>query len=43
VLWKALVLAPSVEICEALLAGEAVPIERLDPGWVRRFGLRNQR
>jgi hypothetical protein len=32
-------LAPSIEVCEALLRGENVPLERLDLEWVRRFGL----
>jgi hypothetical protein len=39
-LYKAMMLAPSIEICEALLRGENVPIERLNPIWVRKFGLR---
>jgi hypothetical protein len=37
-LWRAMMLAPSVEVCEALLLGEAVPLDRLDPEWVARFG-----
>jgi hypothetical protein len=39
-LWKAIMLAPSLEICEALLRGESVPLDRLNPEWVKRFGLR---
>ena len=39
-LWRAMMLAPSLEVCEALLRGESVPIDRLDPVWVRRFGLK---
>lgn len=33
-------LSPSLDICEALLRGESVPVDRLDPEWVDRFGLR---
>jgi hypothetical protein len=36
-----MMLAPTLEICEALLCGEAVPVERLDPEWVKRFGVRS--
>jgi hypothetical protein len=39
-LWRAIRLSPSVDICEALLHGEAVPADRLDPEWVARFGRR---
>jgi hypothetical protein len=39
-LWRAMMLAPTIEVCEALMAGEAVPLERLDQEWVKRFGLR---
>lgn len=39
-LWRAIMLAPTLEICRALLRHEHVPISRLDPVWVRRFGLR---
>lgn len=38
--WRAVMLSPSLEVCEALLRGERVPLDRLDPDWVRRFGLR---
>ena len=38
--WRAVVLSPRVETCGALLKGESVPIERLDPSWVERFGRR---
>lgn len=37
---RAVMLAPTIEICEALLLGEDVPISSLDPDWVRRYGLR---
>jgi hypothetical protein len=33
-------LAPDLEVCQALAAGEAVPLSRLRPEWVTRFGLR---
>jgi hypothetical protein len=39
-LWRAFMLSPSIEVCEALLRGESVPLDRLDPVWVRRFGLK---
>jgi hypothetical protein len=35
-----MMLAPSIEVCEALLRGESVPLDRLDPVWVRRFGMK---
>ena len=34
---KAMALAPTLEICQALLRGEKVPLERLDQEAVRRF------
>jgi hypothetical protein len=40
--WTAMALAPRIEICEALLCGESVPIARLDQRWVSRFGLRSE-
>lgn len=33
-------LAPRIEICEALLRGETVPLSDLDPVWVERYGLK---
>lgn len=39
-LWKIVMLSPSIEVCEALLRGQTVPVTRLDPEWVRRFGLK---
>ena len=43
-IWRAIMLAPGdrsgLEICRALLDGEAVPLGRLDPEWVARFGRR---
>jgi hypothetical protein len=41
-LWRALMLAPDLETLEALLAGEKVPVDRLDPEWVERFGRRER-
>ena len=41
--WRALMLAPTVELYNALLAGEAVPLSALRQEWVRRFGLRGSR
>jgi hypothetical protein len=38
--WRALMLARDVDTFEALLAGESVPLERLEPEWVERFGRR---
>ena len=39
---RAIMLAPTIEICEALLRGERVPITLLDPVWVAKFGLREK-
>lgn len=39
-LYRAIMLAPTLTVCEALLRRETVPISRLDPEWVRRLGLR---
>ena len=36
-IWRALVLAPDIATCEALLRGEAVPLSRLDPLWAARL------
>jgi hypothetical protein len=38
--WKAIRLAPTIEVFEALVRRESVPIAQLDQSWVRRFGLR---
>jgi hypothetical protein len=38
--WRALMLSPTLEVCEALMRGESVPLECLDQEWVERFGLR---
>lgn len=37
--WRATVLAPRIDTCEALLAGEPVPRSAIDPVWARRFRL----
>lgn len=41
--WQAMVLAPNAEVCAALLRGESVPIDQLDPEWVARLGRRPYR
>lgn len=38
-LYKAVMLAPTLETCRALLEGQHVPVQRLDPSWARRYGL----
>jgi hypothetical protein len=38
-IWKAVMLAPRIETCEALLRRQPVPTSALDPVWVKRFGL----
>jgi hypothetical protein len=38
--WQALMLARDLETLEALLDGEQVPLNRLDPVWMARFGRR---
>jgi hypothetical protein len=35
--WRALVVASDLETCEALLRGEAVPVDRLDAEGLARF------
>jgi hypothetical protein len=37
-IWRAMMLAPTLEVCQALLRGESVPVEQLDVEWVSRFG-----
>lgn len=39
-IWRAIMLAPSLEVCEALLRAESVPVDHLDAEWVKRFGMR---
>ena len=42
--WRAMQLAaPNLAVCEALIRGEAVPLDRLNADAVRRFGLREGR
>jgi hypothetical protein len=36
---KAMRLAPSLDVFEALLARQPVPVAALDPAWRRRYGL----
>jgi hypothetical protein len=38
--WRALMLAPNLEVWQALLTGERVPLSQLSPAWVARFGLK---
>lgn len=38
-IYKAVMLAPRIETCEALLRNEPVPVSALDPTWAKRFGL----
>lgn len=38
-LHRAIMLAPTLEICEALLRGEDVPRSQLDPDWATRYGV----
>jgi hypothetical protein len=39
-LLRAILLALTITDCEALLLGERLPLSRLDPVWVKRFGLK---
>lgn len=41
-IWRAIMIAGDLEVCEALLNNELVPVDRLDPVWAARFGFRNQ-
>lgn len=41
-LWRALVLSPALEVFEALVRGESVPVDRLDGEWVARLGRRGR-
>jgi hypothetical protein len=38
--WQAMMLAPTLEVCRALLHGESVPVDKLRAEWVARFGRR---
>ena len=38
-LLKAVRLGKSLEVCEALLRGEKVPLTMLDPKWAKAYGL----
>lgn len=40
VILRALRLGPTLEVGEAILRGERVPVSRLDPYWARAYGLR---
>jgi hypothetical protein len=37
---RAIMLAPTLHICEALLRGENVPLSLLDHRWFRKYGIR---
>jgi hypothetical protein len=39
--YKALLLSPTLHVFEAVIRGERVPLDRLDPVWVGRLGLRS--
>jgi hypothetical protein len=39
-LWRAMMLAPTLTICRALLAGETVDPSTLNQTWLLRFGRR---
>ena len=39
-IWRAIMLSPTLEVCNALLRNEQVPLNQLDPVWVERFGLK---
>lgn len=39
-IWRAMMLSPTVEVCDALLRGESVPLEKLNQDWCARFGLK---
>jgi hypothetical protein len=41
-MWRALMVARDLETLEALLAGDRVPLDRLDSEWVERFGRRER-
>ena len=41
--WKAMMLAPTLEIYQALMRGESVPIDQLRPDWSEWFDLRPDR
>ena len=38
--WRAIQLATCPEAAEALLRGETVSVDRLDPKWLKRYGKR---
>ena len=40
--WRAMMLAPTLEICQALLRGESVPLDQLRPDWVEWFDIRDR-
>lgn len=42
-IYQAVMLAPTLTVCEALLRDEPVPTSALDPVWVKRFGITGKR
>ena len=38
-IFKAMMLAPTLDICIALLQGKPVPVDRMDAKWARRYGI----
>jgi hypothetical protein len=38
--WRAIQLATCPEAAEALLRGDSVSVDRLDPKWLKRYGRR---
>lgn len=39
IIWRAMMLTPKVEVCDALLKGQKVPKSALDPLWRKRYRL----
>jgi hypothetical protein len=39
---KAILVSPTLDVCEALLRGEHVPRDRLDQDWLRRLSHRHR-
>jgi hypothetical protein len=40
--WVAMMLSPAIEACAALLRGESVPVDRIDPEWMAKLGRRGR-
>lgn len=39
IIWQAIMLAPTLQVAEALLRGENVPTSAFNPEWAKRYGL----